>query len=71
MTISVKKKILVDDYDVETWRDEDDGSPQVSYNIENCDLYGQAMQQIKLPTDTEEFKDWTIDDIFIQDEKTI
>ena len=35
-------------------------------NFENCDIEKQVMQQVALPINTEQFKEWTLDDFFVQ-----
>ena len=59
VTMSIRKKILVDDYD--TYEDFDDDEGKIlCYDYENCNLTKQAMEQTKLP---DEFSDWTLDDV--------
>lgn len=60
LTMSVRKKILVDDYTREEEHDEDGG--HFIYDYSDCNLERQAMEQIRIPTEMYEFKDWTIDD---------
>ena len=61
LTMSLHTKIKVDDYEEEMDWDDDEGRIIV-HNYENCNLSKQAMDQIKIPTEMYEFKDWTIDD---------
>ena len=65
VTMSLRTKIKVNDYDVyEDW-DDDEGKVLVK-DFDNCNLMKQANEQVLFPTDTEKFKDWTIDDYFVQ-----
>lgn len=60
--MSLRTKIKVDDYDVyEDW-DDDNGKVLVK-DFDNCNLVKQAIDQITIPTETDQFKDWTLDDI--------
>ena len=65
VTMRLRTKIMVDDYDVyEDW-DDDEGKVLVK-DFENCNLTKQVEEQITLPTNTEQFKEWTLDDFFVQ-----
>lgn len=65
VTMSLRTKIMVDDYDVyEDW-DDDEGKVLVK-DFENCNLVRQVEEQVTLPTNTEQFKEWTLDDFFVQ-----
>lgn len=65
VTMSLRTKIKVDDYDVyKEWDDDQGYVPTIDF--ENCNLTKQAEEQVKLPTNTKEFKDWILDDFFVQ-----
>lgn len=65
VTMSLRTKIMVDDYDVyEDW-DDDEGKVLVK-DFENCNLVRQVEEQVTLPTNTEQFKEWILDDFFVQ-----
>lgn len=61
VTISKRVKIDVDDYQKEEYKDENN-NPCVDYDFSECDLRSAVRQQIHLPEDSKEFKDWIVDD---------
>lgn len=61
VTISKTIKIEVEDYRKEEFIDED-GMPCVDYDFSDCDIRTAVKQQVHLPNDSKEFKDWTTDD---------
>ena len=66
VTMSLRTKIKVDDYDVNMEYDDDERKMIPVPNFEDCNLNRQVERQITIPTDTEQFKDWTLDDFFVQ-----
>ena len=65
LTMSLRTKIKVDDY--ETFEDDSEDGKRLIYDFKDCNLEKQALEQIKLPTDTPQFSNWTVDDFFVQE----
>lgn len=61
VTISKTVEIEVSDYTVEEEMNEE-GLVDLNYNFSECDLREAVREQIPLPEDSKEFKDWTVDD---------
>lgn len=61
VTMSKRVKINVDDYQREEYKDEE-GIPCVDYDFSECDLRSAVRNQVNLPENSKEFKDWTVDD---------
>lgn len=62
ITLSKTVKVYVDDYIQEA--PESDGEVYYAGDIDlsNCDLHKAVMKQITLPNESNEFKDWNVDD---------
>ena len=63
MCIRKRVNIKVDDY--EEYVDFADDERELVFDFDECDLYSQAMEQVKIPTKNDEYKDWVIDDMQI------
>ena len=61
MTVSVRTKISVDDCDTEEDWDDEYGK-SIEYNFDNCNLIGQAFEQLDIHDKMKSFKGWTVDD---------
>lgn len=57
ITISKTLKVLVDDYEIDSYIDEA-GSHFTDYNYENCDLKKAVQEQVSF----EGVRDWNVDD---------
>lgn len=62
VTMSLRTKIKVDDYDIEEDWDDDNGKVLVN-NYENCNLFKAVEQQLDLPNNNPKYKDWVLDDM--------
>lgn len=63
MCIRTRKKIKVDDYN--EYIDFADGERELVTDMEDCDLYGQTLEQVDIPTKNDKYGDWVIDDLQI------
>lgn len=61
VTISKTVEVEVSDYTVEKEMNEE-GLVDFNYDFSDCDLRAAVRQQINLPEDSKEFKDWIVDD---------
>lgn len=61
VTLSKTVTILVNDY--EYTKDCDEDGTYDCYDYSNCDLKKAVEEQITLPQDTKDFKDWSVDEM--------
>lgn len=64
ITLSKTVEVEVSDYTAEKDIDED-GNPSIYYDFSDCNLEQAVRDQIPLPTDRDEFKDWSEDDFAV------
>ena len=64
ITLSKTVEVEVTDYTAEEDYDED-GYNGINYNYSECDLEQAVRDQVTLPNNTEEFKDWAEDDFAV------
>lgn len=64
ITISKTLKVLVDDYEINSYIDEA-GSHFTDYNYENCDLKKAVQEQVSF----KDIRDWNVDDFEVILEK--
>lgn len=62
IVMSKTVKITVNDYNIDNRGIDEDDFYYEEINYSNCDLKEAVLSQIAVPQNTEEFKDWNIDD---------